>query len=597
MRAACYGVFGINNHLFMFMSRNNQGGPPAGNWWGNVIMDNADHGTTWNKFTAPGTFNANGVGPCDGVTNADIFEYAVSTYGFNVPVLYAADDGTLGYNTAGNQIDGANAYVYLTLRSDVLTTSLYMMRWPRIAFAAQDNSKVQYWKGPTSPTPADFVSDSNWSLSNSTLTDIHTTATSRQGGRIFFVPTINRYVLLDNVHTANGNTDFYASEAPTPAGPWTQFFTQNNNPQGWIVPAFMHADLIANSSTDNISIRMLYAGDFTNPTYYQPHSSSLVIKTTMPIPSTNTPIQGNGWHAAASSSTPTSLAFTGNITSGNLLVVAWRHASGCAVTAVKDSANGVGVPWTIVYDTSDASSVFGGWAYLFSTVTSVSPPTVSLTLSGTPAGVVMAIEEWNGPQFVRGVSAASTTLTSPALASPLAGDLLIGVCSVNTSTAINAGSSYTIRQTAQNLTSAFFVGIEDNLNAAGGSTTASFTAPGSVDFTSGIGAFYGFAPTFSISGNAGVAGATVSYSGTASGSVTADGSGNYSISNLNAGPYTITPVLNGYSFSPANSAQTIISANITGVNFTGTFVGFTIPSLGGSLNQSLFELYGLTNLL
>jgi hypothetical protein len=78
------------------------------------------------------------------------------------------------------------------------------------------------------------------------------------------------------------------------------------------------------------------------------------------------------------------------------------------------------------------------------------------------------------------------------------------------------------------------------------------------------------ATTYSISGNAGVAAATVSYSGTATGSVTADGSGNYSITGLANGSYTITPSLASYTFNPTSSNQTVSGANITGVNFTAT---------------------------
>lgn len=74
--------------------------------------------------------------------------------------------------------------------------------------------------------------------------------------------------------------------------------------------------------------------------------------------------------------------------------------------------------------------------------------------------------------------------------------------------------------------------------------------------------------TYSISGNAGIANATVSYSGTASGSVTADGSGNYSIQGLPNGGYTITPSLPGFTFSPTSQNETVNGANITGVNFT-----------------------------
>ena len=72
----------------------------------------------------------------------------------------------------------------------------------------------------------------------------------------------------------------------------------------------------------------------------------------------------------------------------------------------------------------------------------------------------------------------------------------------------------------------------------------------------------------SISGNAGVGGATVAYSGTSSGSVTADSFGNYILPNLVNGSYTITPSLAGYTFSPSSSSQTMSGTNITGVNFT-----------------------------
>src|ERR1035437_1769527 len=73
-----------------------------------------------------------------------------------------------------------------------------------------------------------------------------------------------------------------------------------------------------------------------------------------------------------------------------------------------------------------------------------------------------------------------------------------------------------------------------------------------------------------ISGNAGIAGATISYSGATSGSVTADGSGNYTLPNLANGMYTLTPTLAGYTFSPTSATENISNGNITGVNFTAT---------------------------
>lgn len=86
---------------------------------------------------------------------------------------------------------------------------------------------------------------------------------------------------------------------------------------------------------------------------------------------------------------------------------------------------------------------------------------------------------------------------------------------------------------------------------------------------------------FSISGNAGVAGATVAYSGAASGSVTADGSGNYTIPGLLNGAYTITPSKTGYTFSPTSANETLSGSNITGVNFTATPVLYSISGNAG----------------
>lgn len=74
--------------------------------------------------------------------------------------------------------------------------------------------------------------------------------------------------------------------------------------------------------------------------------------------------------------------------------------------------------------------------------------------------------------------------------------------------------------------------------------------------------------SFSISGSVGVGGATVSYTGTSSGSVVASALGEYTIPNLSAGSYTLTPSLNGFTFSPASQSETITSSNLSGVNFT-----------------------------
>lgn len=74
----------------------------------------------------------------------------------------------------------------------------------------------------------------------------------------------------------------------------------------------------------------------------------------------------------------------------------------------------------------------------------------------------------------------------------------------------------------------------------------------------------------SISGNTGLAGALVTLGGAATANTTADGSGNYTFSGLSAGTYVILCQAAGNTFSPNGSKQTIVSSNITSVNFTAT---------------------------
>jgi len=61
----------------------------------------------------------------------------------------------------------------------------------------------------------------------------------------------------------------------------------------------------------------------------------------------------------------------------------------------------------------------------------------------------------------------------------------------------------------------------------------------------------------------------INLSGANTGSAFTDASGNYSFSDLAAGSYTVTPVLSGYTFSPASTTVTPTSGGTaTGINFT-----------------------------
>lgn len=98
--------------------------------------------------------------------------------------------------------------------------------------------------------------------------------------------------------------------------------------------------------------------------------------------------------------------------------------------------------------------------------------------------------------------------------------------------------------------------------------------------------------TYTLQGNAGVAGALITLSGAASATVTADTIGNYQFSGLAAGSYTITPSLTGYTFAPTSTNETIVAANILGINFVATLTSdsgaaSTVDSRTTGSNSSL----------
>jgi len=98
--------------------------------------------------------------------------------------------------------------------------------------------------------------------------------------------------------------------------------------------------------------------------------------------------------------------------------------------------------------------------------------------------------------------------------------------------------------------------------------------------------------TFSISGTvrqgaSGLAGITVT-AGVKS--ATTDNSGQYTISGLTSGAYTVAPLGSSYSFNPA-SASVTLSSNLTGVDFTATSATFRI---GGQVTLGGVGVPGIT---
>src|SRR5215213_1154245 len=87
-------------------------------------------------------------------------------------------------------------------------------------------------------------------------------------------------------------------------------------------------------------------------------------------------------------------------------------------------------------------------------------------------------------------------------------------------------------------------------------------------------------PTFSLSGklifDTTLFFAAVELSGPVNARIVADVNGNYEFVNLPAGEYTLKPINNAYDFKPPSRTVTITNADITGLDFVGTFVPFSI---------------------
>ena len=90
------------------------------------------------------------------------------------------------------------------------------------------------------------------------------------------------------------------------------------------------------------------------------------------------------------------------------------------------------------------------------------------------------------------------------------------------------------------------------------------------------------ASTYTISGNVGVAGATVTYSGSGAGPTTSDASGNYSLTVNQWSSGSVTPSKGGYTFSPSSRTYYLVNSNQTNQNYTATAVTYTISGSTGA---------------
>ena len=276
---------------------------------------------------------------------------------------------------------------------------------------------------------------------------------------------------------------------------------------------------------------------------------------------------GMGYNVSKTSA-PTvfpTLRYTGRLNTDALGVMTQGETDVAAGTAVETSGRW-GDYYQMVVDPADDCTFWfvgmyrpsGSWAtrardFKFSNCGGTPPPTFAVSgLISTSAGVgISGVTVSNG--------SASTTTDS-------AGNYSLGslVAGSYTITPTRSGYTFSPVNRAVTISSANVTGQ----NFTGTATVSTFSVSGRVATAASVG----------------INGVTVSTSG---GSAVTNSNGDYTISGLANGSYTLKPSLSGYTFSPTTLAVTVSGANVTGRNFTGTAItGAIALSNGVTVNSS-----------
>lgn len=419
-----YGIFGFSGNLFMFQARAYKAGvghTRQQDFYGN-IMQSQDHGATWNSWQAPAVYNANGVPPSP--LGSSMF--TDPNIGAFTPVIYGVDDGTIGYNATGNQIDGANGWVYIVYTDgyNVDSNALMLMRISRIEMQLQSASSWQWWVGPVSPTPTDFVNDANWSTSETGATVILNTTQQTGIPSLVFVPAMNYYLLLSWYRpdpTVTSNSVWQIMSGPTPAGPWRQLGTKTFNPSGEYNPVVMHRTVASNVLTSNIPLTVISAGDFNvgYNTYYYPTRSTLTLNP--PAGGSLAFVQSAVVQNTGGVNAVATIAYGSNTTGGNLLVVIGElNGAGAAATAatISDTLKNTWTPvWGSLQSITNTPNVFYQAWYTISPTGGADTATISWTDS-VGAALITGAWEFSGFTNVAQVDVMTANTVSSGTAMP-----------------------------------------------------------------------------------------------------------------------------------------------------------------------------------
>ncbi|HLB11961.1 MAG TPA: carboxypeptidase regulatory-like domain-containing protein, partial [Dehalococcoidia bacterium] len=209
----------------------------------------------------------------------------------------------------------------------------------------------------------------------------------------------------------------------------------------------------------------------------------------------------------------------------------------------------------------------------------VTPSLAGFVFTPASANVTISGADVTAQNFV-GAQAAGTFAISGAVTSqagaPLAGVAIALTGAANRTVATDASGNYSLTALANgnytvtpSLGGFAFTPPSANVTLSGANVTAQ-------NFV-GTAAVVAFAISGAVTNQAGtpLAGVTITLAGADNRTLVTDASGNYSLTGLPNGIYTVTPSFAGISFTPSSRSITIVGGNAPGQNFVGT-----VPGLG-----------------
>jgi len=278
-----------------------------------------------------------------------------------------------------------------------------------------------------------------------------------------------------------------------------------------------------------------------------------------------------------SSGSSMSVSFLTNNTAGDFLIVTGTAARPATNITVSDTAGNTF--FTAFGPVTDANQ--NVTAYIWYVPNCIGGPNTVTITPATASALEIHVSEWSGlatDSPVDQISSAvgtGTAVSSGAQMTMNDGELVFGYGWVQNTAAVGAGFAGL----------SFVNGDLDEylVQPLAGSATATFTQSNGtwfatmVTFKPANGVPSGHSISGTISPASAGSGATLALTGRSTASTTADASGNFSISGLADGSYTVTPSKNGFAFLPTNQLVPVSGSDVSGVNFTAQQVATSGP--------------------